>query len=272
MTNLLTFPDQLDRVKAGVLAQEETLVEVAELYAEAIANGGLVHVYANGHSRLAVEEMVIRMGALTGFHPILAAGFVTFTDVIGPNGIRINQGMEKFEGVGAMLLDEIDFGPHDVLIVISATGTTGAAVDMALAFNGRYPHHPLVALTSFVQARDAKPKHSSGKNLYHIVQEAERGYLLDNCMPLGDVSVTVEGEYDTYHVCPLSSIGALTIVQSMNELTIRALDRRGVKHHVLQNMHLGNTQETYDAWVRDQRQRYALATYNPNRVEPFLKE
>jgi len=55
MTNLLTFPDQLGRVKEGVLAQQETLTEVAEIYAEAIANGGLVHVYANGHSRLAVE-------------------------------------------------------------------------------------------------------------------------------------------------------------------------------------------------------------------------
>lgn len=270
MTNLLTFPNQLDKVKEGVFAQEETLKEVAELYAEAIANGGLVHVYANGHSRLAVEEMVIRMGALTGFHPILASGLVTFTDVIGPDGIRVAQTMEKIEGLGGKLLDEIDFGPHDVLIVITATGTTAAAVDIAIEFNARYPQLPLVALTSLVQARDANPKHSSGKNLYHVVQEAERGYLLDNCMPMGDVSVIVEGGYETYNLCPLSSIGALTIVQSMNELTIRALDRRGVKHHVLQNMHLANTQETYDAWVRDQRKRYALATNNPNRVEPIL--
>jgi len=272
MTNLLTFPNQLDTVKEGVFAQEETLKKVAEIYAEAIANGGLVHVYANGHSRLAVEEMVIRMGALTGFHPILASGLVTFTDVIGPDGIRVAQTMEKFEGVGAKLLDEIDFGSHDVLIAISATGTTAAAVDIALEFNARYPQLPLVVLTSLVQARDAKPKHSSGKNLYHIVEEAEHGYLLDNCMPMADVSVTVAGEHQTYHLCPLSSIGALTIVQSMNELTIRALDRRGIKHHVLQNMHLANTQETYDAWVRDQRKRYAQATHNPNRVEPVLKE
>lgn len=272
MNDLLTFPKQLDRIKEGVFAQESTLLEVAELYANAMANGGLIHVYANGHSRLAVEEMVIRMGALAGFHPILAAGFVNFTDVLGPDGIRINQTFEKMEGVGAKLLDEIDMGPHDVFVVISATGTTGAAVDIALAFNGRYPHHPIIALTSLVQARDANPKHSSGKNLYHVVQEAGRGYLLDNCMPMGDVSVTVEGEYETYHVCPLSSIGALTIVQSLNELTVRALDRRGVKHHVLQNMHLRNTQETYDAWLRDQRKRYALATHNPNRVDPILKD
>lgn len=272
MNDYLTFPKQLDRVKEGVFAQENTLIKVSELYANAMANGGLIHVYANGHSRLAVEEMVIRMGALTGFHPILSAGMVTFTDVIGADGIRINQRLEKVEGLGAQFLNEIDIGPHDVFVVISATGTTGAAVDIALAFNGRYPHHPLIALTSLEQAREAKPKHSSGKNLYHVVQEAERGHLLDNCMPMGDVSVTVAGKHETYHVCPLSSIGALTIVQSLNELTVRALDRRGVKHHVLQNMHLQNTQETYDAWLHDQRKRYALAIHNPNRVEPVLKE
>ena len=68
----LTFPTQLDRVRDGVLAQGDTLRRVAQHYADAIQNDGLVHVYANGHSRVSVEEMVVRMGALTGFHPLLA--------------------------------------------------------------------------------------------------------------------------------------------------------------------------------------------------------
>ena len=63
----LTFPDQLDRVKDGVLAQEDMLKNVA-LSTPMPCSGGLVHVYANGHSRVTVEELVIRMGALTGFH------------------------------------------------------------------------------------------------------------------------------------------------------------------------------------------------------------
>jgi uncharacterized phosphosugar-binding protein len=257
----LTFPEQLDRVKTGVLAQVETLQAVAAVYADALERGGLVHVYANGHSRIAVEEMVIRMGALTGFHPILTAGLVTFTDVVGANGIRVNQEIERVEGLGKKLLDEYDIGPHDVLVAISATGTTVAAVDIALEFRRRYPHHSLVALSSLVQARDAPPKHSSGKTLYHVVQEAERGFFLDNCMPMGDLTVTIEGGTGVYQVGPLSSIGALTIVQSLNELTIRELDRRGVRHHVLRNMHLNDTEDSYDLWVRDQRRRYAKALH-----------
>jgi hypothetical protein len=63
-------------------------------------------------------------------------------------------------------------------------------------------------------------------------------------------------------------VGALTVVQSLNELTIKELDRLGVRHHVLQNMHLHDTRDTYEQWIRDQRQRYSLALNNPDRVEP----
>ncbi len=79
----LTFPLQLDRVRDCVLAQAEKLAAVAECFAEAIAAGGVVHVYANGHSRMALEELCVRMGALTGFHPLLSAHLSTFTDVVG---------------------------------------------------------------------------------------------------------------------------------------------------------------------------------------------
>jgi len=262
----LTFPHQLDRVRDAVLAQQPKLEEVARLYADAILAGGLIHVYANGHSRIAVEEMVVRMGALTGFHPLLTPGLATFDGVVGTRGIRVNQRMEKVEGVGASLLDEYDIGESDVFLVLSATGTTPAAVDTALEMQRRYPDHPLVVIACEAQSRTAPAKHSSGKNLSHVVDAARHGVFLDNAMPLGDLSVTVEGQTGRYEVCPLSSIGALTLVQSLNELTVHELDRRGHAHHVLRNMHLHDTVDTYEAWVRDQRARYARALHHPQRV------
>lgn len=266
----LTFPYQLNKVRDGAINQEANLREVAALYADAIAGGGLIHVYANGHSRMAVEEMCIRMGALTGFRPVLAAGLTSFTDVIGPNGVRVTQFFEKVEGSGSQLLDEMDFGKNDVFLVVTATGTTTAAVDIAIEFNKRYPDLPLVGLASAEQSQQALPKHSSGKNLWHVIKAAKRGYFLDNCMPVGDLTTEITGKTDTYVVCPLSSIGALTIVQSLNEMTIKELDSRGVKHYTLRNMHLNNTGVNYDAWLRDERKRYALAVNNPNRVEPVV--
>jgi uncharacterized phosphosugar-binding protein len=265
---MLTFPHQLNRIRDGVLAQADTLQKVAAHYADAIQNGGLIHVYANGHSRVSVEEMVVRMGALTGFHPLLAHALSNFTDVVGSDSLRLNQAIEKVEGLGAVLLDEVDIGPHDVFVVISATGQTQAAVDFALAVARRYPAQPLVCIASQEQASAAAPKHSCGKTLWHIAREHQCGHFLDNCMPMGDLSTTVEGKTGKFVVCPLSSIGALTLVQSLNELTLRELDRRGYRHIVLQNMHLGGYGVNYDEWLADQRRRYSKAMHHPNAVKP----
>ena len=267
-TTLPSFLDQLDRVRAVMSAQANILQQVAAIYADAIAAGGVVHVYANGHSRLAVEEMCIRMGALTGFHPILQVGITTFTDVIGPNGIRLCQTLEKVEGLGAQLLNEYDIAPGEPLVVITATGTTAAAVDIAREWVRRYPENPIIGLCSREQSTKAAPKHSSGENLHQIIDRAKRGFLIDNAMPLGDTSVIVKGTTDTYPICPVSSLGAITVVQCLNELTLRELDRRGIAHHVLRNMHLKNTADTYDLWIRDQRARYARTLNNPAAVLP----
>lgn len=264
----LTFPEKLDILKNGLLAQKTLLQKVSELYADAIMDGGIIYVYANGHSRLSVEEATIRMGALTGFYGILQTGLTSFTDVVGANGIRVNQTIEKTEGIAESVLKEYCFGPKDVLVVITATGTTAAAVDMAIEFNKQYPNNPLVAIASKVQSVQAATKHSSGKNLVHVIEESKNGYFIDNSMPYGDLSVTIEGELDTYQVCPLSSVGALSVVQSLNELTIREMDSRGYHHHVLRNMHINNTADNYDEWILDQHKRYSRALYNPHMILP----
>lgn len=264
----LTFPNQLDRVKANAFAQVDKLTRVASQFADALADNGVVHVYANGHSKIAVQEWIVRMGALAGFHPLMVPGLVSFESVIGTHGIRVNQRIEHTEGLGAKILDEIDVGAKDVFVAISATGTTQAAVDAALEFSKRYPDNPLVAIACLEQARDAAPKHSSGKTLFHVIEEARSGTFLDNGMPYGDLTTKVEGQKRSYMVAPLSSIGALTIVQCLNELTIQELDVRGLVHPVLQNMHLANTEDNYGEWLRDQRRRFARTINHPSPLKP----
>ncbi|MEI6350687.1 MAG: sugar isomerase domain-containing protein [Verrucomicrobiota bacterium] len=253
------FPSRLRQIEENLTAQADTLQRVACIYADSLMAGGVVHVYANGHSRISVEEMVIRMGALTGFHPLLSNGLVTFTDVVGPNGIRVNQAVEKVEGLAGKIFDEIDVAPNEPLLVVTATGTTPAAVDAALEFNRRFPTHPVIALACAEQSKKAAPKHSSGKNLWHVIESAQHGVFINNGMPYGDLSVKIQGGTGEYDLCPLSSIGALAVVQALNELTVRELDRRGKTHPVLRNMHIAQTEDNYDAWLRDQRRRYAKA-------------
>lgn len=265
----LTFPNQLDKIRDNAFRQEATLKEVAQLFANSLTSGGVVHIYANGHSRITVEELVVRMGALSGFHAILNNGLTNFTDVIGRDGLRICQAIEQVEGLGTKLLDEVCVCKDEPLIVVSATGQTQAAVDTALEWSKRYPDNPLICICSEEQARESKPKHSSGKTLWHCAKESKKGYLLDNGMPMGDLSTTISGDHMTYKVCPLSSVGTLTLVHSLNELTVQAIDAMGKTHEVLRNMHLEGYGDNYEAWLADQRKRYAKVTYNENALTPL---
>lgn len=129
------------------------------------------------------------MGALTGFHPILSDGLISFTDIIGATGIRVNQFFERVHGVGKELLKEVHISSNDVLLVVTATGATVAAVDLAIAFNELYPENPIIGLASAAQSSQAPPKHRSGKNLYHVIENAKKGIFIDNGMPVGDLSV-----------------------------------------------------------------------------------
>jgi uncharacterized phosphosugar-binding protein len=265
----LTFPNQLNTIRDNAFAQQAKLEAVAALFAESLTAGGVVHIYANGHSRVTVEELVVRMGALTGFHAIMNHGLTNFTDVVGRDGLRLCQAIEQVEGLGEKLLDEITVREGEPLIAVSATGQTHAAVDMALAWMKRYPNNPLICICSEAQSRESTPKHSSGKTLWHCAHEAKQGYLLDNGMPVGDLSTTVEGEQMTYKIGPLSSIGALTLVHSLNELTLQAIDAKGKRHEVLRNMHLEGYGVNYDEWLDDQRRRYAKVTYDENALKPI---
>lgn len=265
-----SFPAQLSRIRENIEKQEAVLRQVAGIYADALSSGGLIYLYANGHSMMSVAESVIRMGALTGFKAVLQTGLTSFTDVLGPNGIRVCQGIERVEGIAANLLKEMEVGPKDVLVVITATGTTPAAVDMALEFSRKHPDNALVGIACRAQSKNAPPKHSAGQNLWHVLESAKRGVFIDNGMPEGDLSVSVNGQAGSYQLCPLSSIGAFSVVQSLNELTVRELDSRGIRHPVLQNMHIGNTEDNYDAWLLDQRKRYARSIYNPDVVRDGL--
>jgi hypothetical protein len=56
----------------------------------------------------------------------------------------------------------------------------------------------------------------------------------------------------------------------LNELTLQALIENGQEHFVLQNMHLNETEVNYEVWLRDQRKRYARATYNADAVAPAV--
>ena len=60
----------------------------ADMFANTILSGRMVHLFGSGHSRIMVEEMWPRYGSFPGFHPIVELSLTYHHDVVGANGQR----------------------------------------------------------------------------------------------------------------------------------------------------------------------------------------
>ena len=106
--------------------------QASQWCAEAIAADGLVHLFGTGHSRIPVEEMFPRYGSYPGFNPIVELSMTFHTQVVGANGQRQAMFIERMPRPGrGHPRPTSAFGPHDVMIVFSAGGTTAVPVEMA---------------------------------------------------------------------------------------------------------------------------------------------
>src|SRR5919201_6083637 len=112
--------------------EAERIGQAAAWCADAIAAGGLVHLFGTGHSRIAVEEMFPRYGSYPGFHPIVELSMTFHTQVVGANGQRQAMFIERMEGLAETILANFDLPPTDVMMVFSASGVTAVPIEMAI--------------------------------------------------------------------------------------------------------------------------------------------
>jgi len=198
--------------------QMERIATAAEWCADAIARRGLVHLFGNGHSRMAVEEMWPRYGSFPGFHPIVELSMTYHTQVVGANGQRQAMWIERQEGLGEVILRNFVFRDYDVMMVFSTSGNNGVVVDVALGAKRRGMR--VVAVIAEEYARLLPPGHSSGKRLHEIAD-----LVIDNCALPGDAMVEVPGV--DVPVGPGSTIGNTAVVNAIKVLVAAELARRG---------------------------------------------
>jgi uncharacterized phosphosugar-binding protein len=190
------------------------IAAAGHLCAQSISRGGLVHLFGTGHSRMAVEEMFPRYGSFPGFHPIVELSLTNHTGVVGANGQRQAMFLERVEGFGEVILSNFTFGPDDVMMVFSTSGTNGVVVDVALGAKKR--GMPVITVTSLEYSKLLKAGHSSGKKLIDIGD-----INIDNCAPIGDSMVQVRGV--DVPVGPGSTIGNTAVVNCIKCLVAQEL-------------------------------------------------
>ena len=204
-------------------SQAAAVSDVARLCADAIAGGGLVHLFGTGHSRIPVEEMFPRYGSYPGFHPIVELSMTFHTQVVGANGQRQAMFIERVEGLAEAILSNFELGPPDVMIVFSAGG--GTAVPIELAQGAKTRGLTVVAVTS------------AGSPL-----SEQADIVLDLCTPVGDALVELDGLETP--VGPGSTIAAVALVNELKVQTAELLLARGALPPVLTSPALVGVEES----------------------------
>jgi uncharacterized phosphosugar-binding protein len=204
--------------------QADALAEASGLCAEAIASGGMVHLFGSGHSRIPVEEMFPRYGSFPGFNPIVELSLTFHTQVVGANGQRQAMFIERVEGLAERILANFDLSPPDVMVVFSVSGLSAVPIEMAQGARRR--GLPVVAVTSVAQSLAGSPAHSSGTRL---LDHAD--VVVDLCTPIGDAMVEQDGL--DMPVGPGSTIAAVAIANEIKTQTAALLVERGAMPPVL---------------------------------------
>jgi uncharacterized phosphosugar-binding protein len=176
-----TYLDEVIALLTEVRDEQWPAVErAARLVAEAVATGGLVHVFGTGHSHLLAEELFYRAGGLASVNPILVDALMLHA------GAARSTRLERLSGLGEAILDGERFGSNDVLVVVSNSGGNAACVEMAQAAVAR--GIPTIALTSVRHATAAGARSGTGPRLHDIAD-----IVLDNCGHPGDACTVLDG-------------------------------------------------------------------------------
>jgi uncharacterized phosphosugar-binding protein len=238
----------LDRLSA---TQAGPIERASQWCADAIAAGGLVHLFGTGHSRIPVEEMFPRYGSYPGWNPIVELSMTFHTQVVGANGQRQAMFIERTPGLAEAILDNFSFGPHDVMVVFSASGLTAVPVEMARGARARGLR--VIAVTSVAQSMSGEPPAALGSRL---LDEAD--LVIDLCTPHADALCTVVG-LDT-PVGPGSTVTAVAIVNAIKVRVAELLTERGAMPPVITRSSVvgeERSRELFDQAYREHARRMA---------------
>lgn len=243
------YMDAAQKIVADIRATQMDAIEsAAQLCADSILQGSLVHLFGTGHSRIPVEEMFPRHGSFPGFHPIIDLSMTFHTQIVGSNGQRQAMFIEKVEGLAEEILKNFIFRESDTFIIFSNSGVNNVVVEMAIGAKAR--GMKIIAVVSVDHCTAAAAKHKSSKKLIDLAD-----IVLDNCTPKGDALVQVDGL--AYPVGPGSTIGYAVLVNALKVSIAQKLTAAGQPPLVLTSSVLiggqasaENFEETYNDYRR----------------------
>jgi uncharacterized phosphosugar-binding protein len=191
--------------------QYGNILKAAEMFAEAVENDHILHVFGTGHSHMIGIEMFVRAGGLANVNAMLDDCITTAA------GARRGGKIEKLEGLAEIIWEQYQIEKDDLILIISNSGRNSVPVEMAL--KAKEEGLKVIALTSLGHSKSCASRHSSGKKLYELAD-----LVLDNCVPAGDSLVSFNGVKSG----PGSTIAGCLIVDSILTETLGILTKKGI--------------------------------------------
>ncbi len=224
MSPTLQYLTRCRSIVETVQAQESTIQQAADRFAETIAAGRMVHLFGSGHSRIMVEEMWPRYGSFPGFNPIVELSLSFHNLVVGANGQRQAMFLENVSGLAERILRNYDLSEQDSALVVSSSGCNVVPIEMAEQFQKRGVK--VVGLISAAHADASTSKRSDGRKLVDFCD-----LVLDTGAPVGDAMVGIDG-LDT-PVAPGSTVGGCLLINSLKAEVAARLTAMGQPPSVL---------------------------------------
>ena len=201
--------------------QSESILKASQLIVDSLEKGGAVHIFDTGH--LINSELIGRAGGL------LLMKALNYSFHVDNHVRQRDQGDKNTsqEGLAEYVLRSSKVLPGDVLIIGSVSGKTIRPVDLALEAKRLGVH--VIALTSLTYSSSLESDHSCGKKLYEFAD-----VTLDNCAPVGDAMVPVEGL--DVAICPASGIAAACIMWALTADIVEKLLAKGITPSVYKSI------------------------------------
>ncbi len=167
------FNQITDLLKTVEKEEKKAMADAAQKVAEAIQNGGIIHLFGCGHSHILTEEVYYRAGGLVPIHPIFHEPLMLH------EGAVRSSDLERKNDYAKVFMEEQDIRPEDIVIILSTSGRNPVPVDAAKIAKDKGAY--VIGITSIAYSSSQPSRHDSGGYLYDAAD-----LVIDNHAPIGD--------------------------------------------------------------------------------------